>query len=603
MVLPLPEFFDDKPGSAINAPPFEGEAYLDFTGPPGSMSDLVYGLVIQLGKWGFARVKMEEWVEVSPAFKQYYDITIQQKQALETQIKSGLAQIANAIHDYELVFHDLRKYREFLEHFTKIGKGKELEKSNKEEGGNLMREGEQSLKAIFIDEVDVHTGEGIALKLIAPRWPTIIADFMRLADDDTDPDKIAKKLNVSGAEGVVLATKNKLYVEWRDKLFGPTVKERYQNILRLVEARRASIDEYTNMLKPAIARFKIMADALESKGNRVSTLTSPLFRPGVQAYSLDYSRICAWRPFSPSEKYKMTREILDEIPASKAGFSRKTIQVLKERLNKKSKTRNLTVEEDLFLKKGIVYALPEEPSIDNVVIEYAEKVAKEYGVKIDMLDVFEARRQLTESFSRRAAESAETGFHGAATASGRGVEAGSAWIFSPYFVFLDVPIYRLVIKLQNGEEKENIWVENLRTSTRTQNVIIINTLEALAREKQLENYIGKMLGEVGGVDSKTIEELAKGEYPEIFGKPEPLSELEPRKNISLIKKILGPFADLLHSFGITTELIDVLRARYGPYEFALDDRITEIIQPEPGSLFQTIRGYIQQGAGVPGAKW
>jgi len=228
----------------------------------------------------------------------------------EAQIKSGLAQIASAIHDFELVAHDLRKYREFMDYFTKFEKGKSLleGKKGKAEGEKILREGDQTLRAVFIDEVDVHTGEGIALKLIAPRWPTIIADFMRLDEKDTEPAKIKDKLKVSEAEGVVLATKNKLYMEWRDKLFRPAVIDRYQRILRLVEARRTSIKEYSNMLRPVISRFKLISDSLSSPGGRVLARDHPLFRSDAQAFSADFMRMWGWRPFSPSEKYKWTRE-------------------------------------------------------------------------------------------------------------------------------------------------------------------------------------------------------------------------------------------------------------------------------------------------------
>jgi len=58
----------------------------------------------------------------------------------------------------------------------------------------------------------------------------------------------------------------------------------------------------------------------------------------------------------------------------------------------------------------------------------------------------------------------------------------------------------------------------------------------------------------------------------------------------------------LRSFGFRNDFVDWVRAR-GPYEFALDDRITEVIQPEPGHLFGDVVRYLQQIAGVPGVKW
>ena len=604
MALRLPQFFDTEPGAALNCPPFEAESYINFTGPAGSMTALVYAVFFQLGRLGFQSFKVEEWIDVSPVFKQYYDITIQQKQALEAQIKSGLASITASIQDYELVAHDLRKYREFLDHFTKVEKGKELMKKNKQEGEKILKEGEQTLKAVFIDEVDVHTGEAIALKSIAPRWPTIIADFMKLDDNDTAPEKIAKKIKVSEAEGVVLATKNKLYIEWRDKLFRPTVTERYQRILRLVEARKTSIKEYSNMLKPIITRFKLMTDAFEEPGGRITARTHPLVRPGAQAYSLDFMRMWAWRPFSPSEKYKMTRETLDVIPARKAGFYKEEVDFLIAKLDEKKKGKNLTIDEELLLERK-VQALPVEPSIDKIVRRYTglnEKlnIQKEYDITIDISDIFEARRRLADQFSRRAAESAETGIGD--TASGKGVLPGATWVFSPYFNFLDVPLTRAMLKLPDGRELEDLVLENLRTATKSQNVIILHLLEVIAREKQLENYVGTMLGEVEGKTFHTIEELSKEHFPEIFGKLEKLKVPGENGFVAGMKKIKHGFGDVLRSFGLTTNFVDVLRA-HGKYEFALDDRITEILQPDPGGVFKFFVSYLQQTAGVPGVKW
>jgi hypothetical protein len=615
--LRIPEFFLTEPGAAINAAPFEAESFINFTGPPGSMTGLIYSVYFQLGKWGFQTHKVDEWIDVSPVFKQYYDITIQQRQALESQIKAGLAQIANAIHDYELVAHDLRKYKEFLDYFTKVEKGKEFIKLKKaaEEGKKILKEGDQTLKAVFIDEVDVHTGEGIALKLIAPRWPTIIADFMRIEDEDTDPEKISKKLKVSEAEGVVLATKNKLYVEWRDRLFKPTILDRYQRISRLTEARKASIKEYSSMLRPVITRFRLISDALESKEHRALVRGHPLIRTDAQAYSMDFIRMWAWRPFSPTEKYKMTREIeLNEIPATKAGFSREEIKYLTELIKKKSDTKNLSLDEELLLNSGRVKALPIDGgggngySIDKIVRRYAgltpgfkgQTVQKEYGVTIDIRDVFEARTRLTTEFSRRAAESAETELR--ETSTGMGVKRGSAWVFSPYFVFLDVPLLRGVFKLPNGFEMEDLEMENLRTATKSQNVIIVHLLEVIAREKQLENYIGTLLGEVEGEKFQSIEDLSKEQYPEVFGKLEKLKSPTEGGLTAALKKIRASFGDVLRAFGLTNDFVDWTRAR-GPYEFALDDRITEVIQPDPGGLFKLIVSYMQQAAGVPGVKW
>jgi hypothetical protein len=501
----LPKELQLKPGEGINAKPFGGDQYLDFTGPLGLGTKVYYGLSFQLPKWGFQTFKVEEGIFVSPVFKPYYDLTINQKAELEARIKEGLRSISLAISDLELVSHDLRKYAEFMDYYREIEKGK------REKNPELVKKGDQTLKAVFIDQVDVHTGEGIALKLIAPRWPTIIADFMKLTDEDIEPKKIAEKLKVSEAEAVVLATKNKLYLEWRDKLFRPTVEERYKTLLGLVEARKTSVKEYKEMLKPAIMRYRMITDAL-SKKPAAETIYKSFFRPDAQAFSIDTMLLWAWKPFAPSEKYKVTREIggripgvveralflpLDVIHASKAGFRKDEI---------------LEIKKHLEAEKGIkwdekVKALPQEPSIDDVVRRIVAIIEKAYNVKISGWDLYKARQMLVEEFE----------------ASYAGTRTKETWVYSPYYIFLEIPIARSVIRLPDGSEMENIMLENLRVATQTQNLIIGHCVELIARDKDMDRYINQLLGEYG-ITGEKIEEIAKEKYPEIY-----LTEEEAKK--------------------------------------------------------------------------
>lgn len=585
-----------EPGMGINANPFEAEIYLDFTSPLGSLSGQYYSLMFQLGKNGFYVFKMDESIDVSPVFKQYYDLTIQQRQALEAQLKGGLGQIATAIHDYELIWHDLRKYTEYLDYFTKIEQGNELIKSKKKEekekGEQLWKEGVQTLRSVFIDQVDRHTGEGLALATMPTRWPTIIVDFMRLDDKDIDQKKIADRYNISEAEASVLATKNKLFIEWRDNLFKPTLKERYQQILRLVEARKTSIQRYTEMLKPVAARFKMINDMLEKPGGSPSW--KGFFLPATQAYSLDTARIWAFMPFAPSEKYKVTRETLDTVSPRRVGFTRDEITQLiaAGRIT----TRNSKKGDELP-------ALPVEPSIDEIVRRHVPKVESFYKVQITIADVFDARKRLTDLFLRKSMET-QGGVASTRLGPGTYVSPGQTWVYSPYYVFLDLPFERAVIRLANGSELEDTALANMTVKNRTQNVVIVTLLELIAREKQLDNYINQLVGEIGGVDLdlKPIEELAKEKYPAIFGKPKP--KLMTGEGIGKgIKKFKWFWGDTLGGlFGKWGLHFDWLRAR-GNYEFAMDDRIAEMFQMETmfqGYLF--VLRYLQKGAGVPGIR-
>jgi len=149
----------------------------------------ITGLMNNLSnRWQFTVKKVDEWIEISPSHPMYQSI-LRQKQDIIRQVKEGLAHVDRAISDVELLIHDQRKYKIILDFIA-----------NKDD---------HSLKAMFIDQVDVNLPEGVSLRSIAPRWPTIIADFMELGDDDDTKEKVQKKLGTSMAEAVVLATKLK----------------------------------------------------------------------------------------------------------------------------------------------------------------------------------------------------------------------------------------------------------------------------------------------------------------------------------------------------------------------------------------------------------
>jgi hypothetical protein len=578
------------PGKGICIVPKESEEFLSFTTPLGKASGVVTSLLFQFRKWGYVRYKVDESIWVSPVFKTYYDLVISQREQLQASIKAGLTSISQAISDFELVWHDLRKYKEYLSHFEKLEKGKMLMKEKKEEGEKLFREADTTLKSIFIDQVDIHTGEGVALKLIAPRWPTIIVDFMRLSDEDVEADKISKKLKVSEAEGVVLATKNKMYLEWRDKIFFPAVKERYQRLKGLAEARKKSIEEYKNMLKPTIARYKMIVDALEKPEARKGILISPAM-PYAQAISGDTVTIWAWKPFAPSEKYKITKESLDAIPLLEAGFNGREVEELK-------KTRA-----DKITKGGEVLALPVEPSIDEIVRSYIPQIEKNYGVKITTEDVFDARQMLVEQFRYALT----------------GLSPVEAWVWSPYFVFIHVPLSRTVVRTPEGVEIEDLEIENLYSALYTQNYIIVRCLELIAKEKQLENYINLLLGEFGVSEKKieSIEDIVKEEFPSVYGldvekkakEEERMKSLEKIKSVKIrrmefIDRIREAFGKIFEEIGFPVQFF---RA-FGPYEFTIQQQIAKGYMAAgegPGREFVKVRDFLKTHFGVPGVevKW
>ncbi len=562
MVVKYPEGPPEelKPGEGVNISPKPAEVYLDFAAPMGKCTKVYYAIAFQLPKWGFQTYKIEEEIFVSPILKPYYDLVISQKDTLQGQIKTGLASISTAISDLELIMHDWRKYKEYMDYYLLIEKGK------KEGNLELIKKGDQTLRSIFIDQVDVHTGEGIALKLITSRWPTIIADFMQLSDEDIDPKKIKEKLKVSEAEGVVLATKNKLYLEWRDRLFRPTVEERYKTLTSLKEARKKSVEEYKNMLRPVIARFKMIEDAL----SKPSPLLKSVLRPDAQAFALDSMRIWAWRPFAPAEKWKITREKpLDRIHALKAGFTRSEIDDLHKELDKEGEKWDEKVD-----------ALPLEPSIDTLVRKMIKKIEDEYKVKITTKDLYKAREMLVTQFK----------------AAYKGTETMPTWLFSPYYIFVEIPMKRSVIRFPDGTEMEGLSIENLKVYTASQNIIISRCLEIVARDKQFDLYINTLLGEYGA-EGKKITEIVEEEYPEIYKKEvgERKTEVKESGLMNVIKKIRIALGKFFETLGME---VGFLRAE-GPYEFAIQHRLAKYYLAEVSTWFSTIKEFFLKSFEFP----
>jgi hypothetical protein len=282
----LEDWWEENLGRCVVVGPADRKTKLDFTGPPGSTSAIYFSLCFQLRKWEYQVQKADEALEVTPIHAQYYQLTMKQKEELETKIKTGLGNIAEAISGYELLKHDERKYREFLNYFE--------------------AKDEHALRAVFIDQVDVHTGD-VAMRTIVQRWPTLIADFMRLSDEDTDPDKVKAKLGISKAEAVVLVTKNKLYLEWK-KLFLPQVKSRLERIEELIRSREKSISEYREWLKPYIVRHKLLKQAFESPEFRKASSTS-FIRAGGHAVSTCSLKLWAWRNWETPELRRPAAEL------------------------------------------------------------------------------------------------------------------------------------------------------------------------------------------------------------------------------------------------------------------------------------------------------
>ncbi|MBI4010123.1 MAG: hypothetical protein HY361_02935 [Candidatus Aenigmarchaeota archaeon] len=562
------------PGELIHVAPMNMRTYLDLSSLPGVSSRIVTPFLYYLGRNRFQRYKLFEWSEVSPVHAQFYQLTIQQKQQLENLIKQGLASISSAVSDFDLLLHDQRKYREFLDYFEAIEKGKKVKNED------LMMKNEQTLKSIFIDQVDVHTGEGIALKLIASRWPTIIVDFLKLKDEDTDPKKIAEKLKVTEAEGVVLATKNKLYVKWKE-LFRETVLGRFNRISELVEARRKSIQEYRNYLRPIIERFRNIRELGETEeGRRILNRSVSWARRGVsEAYSMDIQVIWAWKGMSLPDLFKRSKEaFIDEYdllkyPKFPKGF-KEWIKTEMPTWSDENKNRYRRIRD---------YHTGIEP-IDKWVLAFIPVAERVWNVKLTALDILRARQWM--------------------------INDGSALFPNwPYFKVWEITIVRGVTRYADGVEIENPMFDPWRPYLDSQNVVLMRYIELVAKEKQSENYITDLLGETaqGKRIAEIIEERypeLKAKYPELFGTTfvqRPLvTEKEMKKVTETKERVISAMTMKMRDWAnsITRGLV-----KSAPYETNFENLITrQYFREIRDTMWVPANNYLRSRYGIPGFK-
>lgn len=556
-------------GQGINAAPFESEKIMDLTFPMGKGSGIVYGLCFQFGKWGYDSAKIDHAIEVSPVFTEYYSKTMGEKSKLEAEIKTGFASVVQAVSDFELIDHDLRKYKEHLDRF------KELEEAKKSKDKERIVKAQHVLKATFVDEVDAHTGEGISLRSIAPRWPTIIADFMSVLDEDDTPEKIMDRIKeITKPEAVILKTKNDLYKQWKE-LFFSTLTARYQRLKMLAASRKASIKEYRENLRPLISRLKAMPEMRERTTGlgRGFLGRTAWVRPDSQAVSLDTTTIWAWRPFVVEEVFKASREEYEEISLQAAGFNEKEIKELR--------------------KNGIssVRALPAKPIVDKFVRAIIKQIEqpppKGYGVEITPVDVVEEINNISSKFRHPERPS--------------GLAMGPRWQFSPYYIFIQISILRGVFKLPDGSLMEDLWIQPFKAWNVTQNIMLGRLLELRAKLKADEKEISVLVGDIDMDSFKKIDDIIKEEYPEFY------EGGEKKKRESPIKKISENIAKINQSFskiraGIASFLgnlgINLLFVYPGPYEKFMHERMTKMMQRGPGIAFLTVDQWLKRAAGV-----
>ncbi|MEM5778236.1 MAG: hypothetical protein QXD43_02440 [Candidatus Aenigmatarchaeota archaeon] len=512
---------------------------INYTGKPGEASAIYYALFIQLQKWGWSVAKADEWIEVSPTHKEYYERTMATKQMLESTIKTGLTSAAQAVADYELMSHDLRKYKEILGYFNK--------------------KDEHSLKAMFVDQVDIHTdmpGQPLSMRSIAPRWPTIIADFMSLKDEDDKPEEIQKKLNISKAEAVILATKNKLYKNWK-KMFREVALDRYKTLLGLVEARKKTIEEYKNWLKPYIARFKMTKLGGERSAVRKSSLESFADITGISTFA-NGIRVFAWRTLKTAEFRKPAAEIKkDFVVYPYDSYLRENLILGKKGLANiypwLRNERKYCPSCKKYFPSGII----ECPNCGSISLEERKLVDEIIEEKI------------LPAWKRRE----------------RGLDP-----YELYYLFLDFDILRLGTRLPSGELEDITF--NFKIAVISQNVLLLKLLELECRSMELENYIDEMLGIKR--EEKFISDIVMEDFPELFEK----------KKVSGYKEYMK---GLRESFKAYTNFLSKIKFpsfktfrffKPGEYEKDFKERISKHYSTVAGAHFVGVVDFLKMKMGV-----
>ncbi len=435
-------------GEAICAQPEDQHVMINATTPYGHGNLIYMMLTYTMPKLHYNLNKVEEHMAVSPSYPEMYGRITAKKREIEGQIKSGLASAAQAVADYELLKHDERKYREILDYF------KEGQKD------------EHVLRALFVDRIDAHTGEGYSMISMTKRWPTIITDFIRVSNvekkDRDNTKKVKEVLAIPEAEAVVLKTKNKVYEEWKT-IFFPDIKDRYSRVKTLVDTRRKSIDEYREWLKPYVASLKMMRDRMEIEPSKLFTMA---IQPWLKPDSMYWVRVFMWKTLTPEEVGK-PGFVEGEIKPYDDFVKRHKTQIEENYEIKIVKTKK---EADDLMEKGMKSEKDRVLTKDDIII--VDDMLKKWSVA----EHYEAEARLN--------------------------------LNRYYYCFYDIHIISPLFKMEGGKEEIDDWNCDLTPYLISQNVLLLILLEIEAKERWLNKYVKELIG-VREVEDKVRAEVEK----------------------------------------------------------------------------------------------
>jgi len=439
---------------------------LDFTTFLGKGSGTLYSLVFKYGKF-FKVFKISESLYISPTYNPYYQITIKQKEEIENNIKLQLAQIASAISDTELIAHDYRKYKQFFDIIRKI---EELEEKLKKEKDEKIKEEikkqESLLRSVFIDQVDIHTGDFSIVSLARTRWPTLISDFLQLENEEVAEEVLKKLKNITTAEAILLAKKNKLYLEWK-KMFFEAVKERFERVKNLLEMRKFSIESYKEMVRPLIKKWLSYQEFIPSK-------TVPWAKPASMAQAVESTTFWMIKPI-PFSQYEA-----EEIYYESKLKNLKELGIKNEEILEKLGVEKKEIAEIISKR------LPVEPSIDRITLVGLLVLNEHFNLDLNLRDLIEIRNFLIEKTKARVGE--------------------EVWKLSPYYVFFEISIDRTIFKMPDGSEIEDVWLQ-ISPYLVSQNIAILILLQEKMLNKHIDDVANKFLGEVKKIEFEKKEDV------------------------------------------------------------------------------------------------
>lgn len=442
-------------GKACLVQALDQNIILDLTAPVGTWTGMYYSLMAQLGNWEFNVRKVDESIEVSPMYKGFYEMVMGERQNIEIKVKKVIDDIITHSSDLELLKHDFRRYKEFYEYFDfDMKKGKP---------------DEHSLKAVFIDMVDYHTGEGAPgrLSMVAMQmnniFPTIIQDFyqMEKLEDLQEKDRLK---NLPNVEKDMLKTKWLAYQEWKN-LFGSEVRSRYSRLKELIESKSNMLEKSKEWIKPYMARYKMLKEGFSSEKFRTDRLVNP-FGPSSQPTSATSITVWAWKEFPVPEAHKASGELL----ALKEDIA-KFIKVDKDR----------AILEDKWTKENLLLSPKTglRSKYDFVDSDWIEEKITDIYMKDDW---FKARKRINRTYL--------------------------------YYAFLEINFTIWTTRTPTGIELEDINI-TVRAYWMSRNVLLTKLFEIKAMQEEFENDLDRMLGiniqekYQAKKDEKTLSEIVR----------------------------------------------------------------------------------------------